>query len=108
MRSRTFFVLLLAALLMRLPGTDCGCVYAGDEVDYSAPYLTVENGRLVTRYPTKEHAPVDVSMQPDPREVAESSAKEPSSSLLWILVAAIAVVLFLHARHILLRSKIDA
>ena len=48
MRSRTYFVLLLATLLMRLPGTDCGCVYAGDEVDYSAPYFTVENGRLVT------------------------------------------------------------
>ncbi len=108
MRSRTFFVLLLAALLMRLPGTDCGCVYAGDEVDYSAPYLTVENGRLVTRYPAKEHAPDDVSMQPDPGEKAESSAKEPLSLLLWILVAAIAVVLFLRARHILLRSKIDA
>ena len=47
-------------------------------------------------------------MQPDPEEVAQSSAKEPLSLLQWILVAAIAVVLFLHARHILLRSKIDA
>ena len=28
---------------------------AGDEVDYSAPYLVVEDGELVTKYPTKEH-----------------------------------------------------
>lgn len=32
---------------------------AGDEVDYSAPYLTVENGELVTRYPAKEHPAQD-------------------------------------------------
>ena len=29
---------------------------AGDEVDYSAPYLTLENGELVTKYPSKDHA----------------------------------------------------
>ena len=28
---------------------------AGDEVDYSAPYLVVEDGELVTKYPAKEH-----------------------------------------------------
>ena len=28
---------------------------AGDEVDYSAPYVTVENGELVTKYPDKQH-----------------------------------------------------
>jgi len=32
-------------------------LYVGDQVDYSAPYLTVENGELVTKYPTNEHAP---------------------------------------------------
>jgi hypothetical protein len=32
-------------------------VFAGDEVDYSAPYLVVEDGKLVTRYPGQEHQP---------------------------------------------------
>ena len=30
-------------------------VMAGDEVDYSAPYMTLENGKLVTKYPDKKH-----------------------------------------------------
>jgi hypothetical protein len=30
----------------------------GDEVDYSAPYLVVENGELVTKYPNREHETV--------------------------------------------------
>ncbi len=55
MRSKHFVVLLFASLSMRLAGIDCGCVYAGDEVDYSAPYITVENGELITRYPSKYH-----------------------------------------------------
>ena len=39
---------------------------AGDEVDYSAPYLTVENGELVTRYPAKEHRPQDGGTAAEP------------------------------------------
>jgi hypothetical protein len=61
-------------LSMRFAGLDCGCVYAGDEVDYSAPYITLENGELVTRYPAKEHAPI-----------------EPTSVLVIGLLAAIVV-----------------
>lgn len=34
-----------------------GASRSGDEVDYSAPYLVVENGELVTRYPAKAHEP---------------------------------------------------
>lgn len=30
-------------------------LFVGDEVDYSAPYITVEGGELVTKYPTREH-----------------------------------------------------
>jgi hypothetical protein len=30
-------------------------VSAGDDVDYSAPYLVVEDGELVTKYPAQEH-----------------------------------------------------
>lgn len=36
-----------------------GVAAAGDEIDYSAPYVTVENGELVTRYPPKAHADDD-------------------------------------------------
>lgn len=40
---------------------------AGDEVDYSAPYLVVENGELVTKYPPRQH------------DAAPGAAAEPSS-----------------------------
>jgi len=48
-------------------------LYIGDQVDYSAPYLTVENGELVTKYPTNEHAP---------------------AALVWIAPLAVIAVLF--------------
>ena len=92
MRRKHFVVFLLASLWTRLPGFDCGCVYGGDEVDYLAPYLTIENGELVTRYPAKEHAPGDNPVPSDPDEVAESPRKESLSLLLWCLPAAIAVL----------------
>ena len=41
--------LLLASLAAAAPAL------GGDEVDYSAPYLVVEDGELVTRYPNREH-----------------------------------------------------
>lgn len=57
MRIRHVFLLLFTTLFLHVSGLDGICAYAGDEVDYSAPYITVENGELVTRYPAKEHAP---------------------------------------------------
>ena len=45
--------LLIAAIAV--PAAATPPARAGDEVDYSAPYVTVENGELVTRYPAKEH-----------------------------------------------------
>lgn len=42
----------IVVLMLSLP------VPAGDEVDYDAPYLTVVDGELVTRYPAKSHANV--------------------------------------------------
>ncbi len=92
MRNKHFLVLLLVLLSMCLAGVDCGCVYAGDEIDYSAPYVTVENGELVTRYPAKEHAPDDTPVQADVDAVTEPPKKEPTSLLLWGVLAAIAVV----------------
>ncbi len=99
MLSKHFIVLLLASLSMRLLGIDCGSVYAGDEVDYSAPYITVENGELITRYPVKEHATDDTPVQPDAGEVAEMPKKEPISLFLWGLLAAVAVLVFASFRR---------
>ncbi len=92
MRSKRFFVLILVSLSMRLVGIDCGCVYAGDEVDYSAPYLTVENGELVTRYPAKEHAADDIPVQPDPDEAAKPPKEKALSLLITGLLVAIVVI----------------
>lgn len=61
---------------------------AGDEVDYSAPYLVVENGELVTKYPAKQHAGTE---ETDPPVTAESRAAENASSgSRWWLIAALA------------------
>jgi hypothetical protein len=61
---------------------------AGDEVDYSAPYLVVENGELVTKYPAREHAGTE---ETDPPATAESRALENASSgSRWWLIAALA------------------
>jgi hypothetical protein len=92
MRSKHFFVLILVSLSIRLVGIDCGCVYASDEVDYSAPYLTVENGELVTRYPAREHAADDAPVEAGVDEVVESPQNEPISWLVWGLLAVIVVV----------------
>lgn len=46
------------------PATATPPAHAGDEVDYSAPYVTVENGELVTRYPAKEHDEPNVAEEP--------------------------------------------
>ena len=83
------------------------CVYAGDEVDYSAPYLVVENGELVTKYPAKEHeaGDADSAGDPDIESVADDGG-EPKKT--WIIVAvalAIVIAFLVHARR---RSKGDS
>jgi hypothetical protein len=51
----------------------CGTAMAGDEVDYSAPYITLENGELVTKYPAKQHDPnAQIAGDPDPWGIAGS------------------------------------
>ena len=44
-------VAILLVLMIAVPNIAA----AGDEVDYSAPYLVVEDGKLVTKYPGQEH-----------------------------------------------------
>ncbi|MDX1499097.1 MAG: hypothetical protein R3176_04315 [Woeseiaceae bacterium] len=50
-------VLLALGLCATLGALSAAPAVAGDEVDYGAPYLVVEDGKLVTRYPGKEHEP---------------------------------------------------
>ncbi len=67
---------------------------AGDEVDYSAPYLVVENGELVTKYPAREHEGAAVAG--DPRaDVDATPSDTPSNQLPLTVVAIAALVAFL-------------
>lgn len=75
---------------------------AGDEVDYDAPYLVVENGQLVTRYPPKAHAPGG------PAAAAEQAAADDRGSPgAWLgLLPGVALVLALLVRARRRRSRI--
>lgn len=53
---------------------------AGDEVDYSAPYMVLEDGELVTKYPAKEHE-------------GGTPQQQDSVADFWIIVAAAIVML---------------
>lgn len=62
---------------------------SGDEVDYSAPYLVVENGELVTRYPAKSHEPdLDKPVEGTPAEATHAGTR--SWIIPAVLIAAIA------------------
>ncbi len=84
MRKHLIAVLLLAYC--------CGSVFAGDEVDYSAPYMTLENGELVTKYPAKEHDPN--APAPDTGAVAPVPNK-PTPTGIVLVIALIALAVFL-------------
>lgn len=86
-----FVVAILLVFLCAVPSI----APAGDEVDYSAPYLVVEDGKLVTKYPAKEHE-------------GESSAADESESIdqqdgiasCWtVIVGAIAVLIVVALRR---------
>lgn len=86
-RARFLAVAALAAsLLASTPAS------AGDEVDYSAPYLVVENGELVTRYPDKQHENAGAGGETDAAgEVAGESAEGGRAE--WVLAAALVAVI---------------
>lgn len=66
--------------------------FAGDEVDYSAPYLVVEDGELVTKYPNKEHV-VDTATAPETNTGGAEASVTRSSGRLWLVVAITIAVL---------------
>lgn len=74
---------------------------AGDDVNYSAPYMTVEDGELVTKYPAKEHAGDAPATAIEAPAVAESAPPAARPARLWILVA----VLIAAGVAVLLRVK---
>lgn len=76
----------IIAITLLLPGSG----FAGDEVDYSAPYITVENGELVTRYPVREHAGADVVT---PANSPGEPVDERKSRMPWIAAALIPLLL---------------
>ncbi len=69
---------------------------AGDEVDYSAPYLVVEDGELVTKYPAKEHEGASPAAGAQASKSVESPQKKVGlDKILAIAAVAIAVVIAL-------------
>lgn len=94
MRSHCTALLLAAWVLTGLAGFDNRPAFAGDEVDYSAPYLTVEDGQLVTKYPAKEHDPnAQVTAAPGAEPAGltapgESSSPGAEPKKLWVIAAA--------------------
>ncbi len=69
---------------------------AGDEVDYSAPYLVVEDGVLVTKYPAKEHAGTSPEADAQAGETPAPPHQKRAVDNAWVIAAvAIAVVIAL-------------
>jgi len=69
---------------------------AGDEVDYSAPYLVVENGELVTKYPAKEHAGALPQADTQASDTTASPQQQVGLENVWAIAGvAIAVVIAL-------------
>lgn len=66
---------------------------AGDEVDYSAPYLTLENGELVTKYPSKDHTAGAANEIASAEPTIESQQPTEAARLTWVFAGgAIAIV----------------
>jgi hypothetical protein len=79
-----------ALIIFALLASCCQNAIAGDEVDYSAPYLTLENGQLVTKYPAKEHVPGEEPVQAT-TEITEAVSSEGRPQ--WPIVAVTALVI---------------
>ena len=78
--------------------------YAGDDVDYSAPYLVVEDGELVTRYPAREHEATDArTAAPTDATVAVDNSSEPVKT--WLIVAVVLAVLAAVVEYVRRRSQ---
>ncbi len=87
-----FVVAILLLLIFAIPLV----VPAGDEVDYSAPYLVLEDGELVTKYPAKEHAGASPQADTQASDTTESPQPQVGLDNVWAIVGlAITVVIAL-------------
>ncbi len=84
----------VAAILMFLIFAIPLVAPAGDEVDYSAPYLVLEDGELVTKYPAKEHAGASPKADAQASKTTESPQQQVGLDKVWAIAGvAIAVVI---------------
>ena len=76
---------------------------AGDEVDYSAPYLVVEDGELVTKYPAKEHAGALPEADAQENKATDSPQQKVGLDTIWgkaaVAIAVIIVLLSIRRRR---------
>lgn len=94
--SHQTYSLPAAAFLMMLLAP-AGVLMAGDSVDYGAPYLTLEDGELVTKYPAAKH---EGEAESAAIEVIDASPQEKSNAILVASLAAIALgALLLYLRQ---------
>lgn len=68
-------------------------VSGGDDVDYSAPYLVVEDGELVTKYPAAEHDGASAENDVAPGETNESSAADVDTRNYWGIAGAVVIAI---------------
>jgi hypothetical protein len=82
-----------------------GAALAGDDVDYSAPYLVVEDGELVTKYPNREHEAAAASAAAAAAPTAtDVVAAEETGGAPW-LVAAVVVAGAVAALFVAMRFR---
>ena len=99
----------LVWIVLCVPIFDIGRAIAGDEVDYSAPYLTVENGELVTKYPANKHDEETLAAaSADISEPARAAAAGRNVRRILLAVAALAAALMLIIRYGAKRRLRDA
>lgn len=65
---------------------------AGDEVDYSAPYLVVEDGELVTKYPANEHAGASPQADTQASNATASTLPQVGLENVWAIGAVVIAV----------------
>jgi hypothetical protein len=68
---------------------------AGDDVNYSAPYLVVENGELVTKYPATEHEGAVQNTDEQAAATAAPAEQKITIDNTWLIPIPIVVIIAL-------------
>jgi hypothetical protein len=87
-------------------------VSAGDDVDYSAPYLVVEDGELVTKYPAGEHNGESAETDVPAGETIDSSATQVDTRKNTrvagvVVIAVVAALIMIRRRRQQLKESSD-